>query len=267
MEFNNLNIQQFQENWAQNKSKYTILKDLTNQRFGRLLVLGLDEDFEKTRGKKQRRWVCQCDCGVIKSIIGAELTRSDKPQRSCGCSAHERALNFGQITAKDLTGKIFGKLFVNQKVGTNQQGYTIWECICECGNICQIASRELLSGDTKSCGCLARESFSYWETYITNKLKELKITFKQEYKFNDLKDKTYLRFDFALFKNDELVGLIEYQGEQHYNINNPFYNPDIIRHDQMKKDYCQKKNIPLFEIKYTDTDNIDNLLIEILRKI
>ena len=48
-------------------------KDLTGQRFGKLVVLQLDEEFEQIRGKKQRRWICQCDCGTIRSFSGSNL--------------------------------------------------------------------------------------------------------------------------------------------------------------------------------------------------
>ena len=93
-------------------------KDLSGQRFGKLTVLYLDQEFEKVRGNRQRRWICKCDCGTIKSIIGAELTRTKKPQRSCGCAALERSKNFGKITFRDITGQQFGLLTPIKKIGT-----------------------------------------------------------------------------------------------------------------------------------------------------
>lgn len=33
-----------------------------------------------------------------------------------------------------------------------------WECLCECGNIFTSTSKKLRSGDTRSCGCLLKES-------------------------------------------------------------------------------------------------------------
>lgn len=47
----------------------------------------------------------------------------------------------------------------------NQRAY--WKCICDCGNITHVSSHELLSGDTKSCGC-QKESFG--EELINNLL-------------------------------------------------------------------------------------------------
>lgn len=59
------------------------IKDLTGQRFGRLVVVGL----HPTETRKTY-WVCQCDCGNMK------IVRSDSLQcgaiRSCGCLKKEQ---------------------------------------------------------------------------------------------------------------------------------------------------------------------------------
>ena len=38
-----------------------------------------------------------------------------------------------------------------------QGTHVIWKCRCKCGNICYVLSASLLSGNTKSCGCLQKE--------------------------------------------------------------------------------------------------------------
>nr|DAU99610.1 MAG TPA: hypothetical protein [Bacteriophage sp.] len=48
-------------------------------------------------------------------------------------------------------------------------------------------------------------------------LLKFNIPFKREYKFQDCRDKLPLPFDFALFNDEnELIGLIENNGSQHY---------------------------------------------------
>lgn len=54
---------------------------------------------------------------------------------------------------KDLTGQRFGKLVVLQDVG-RRGGYVQWKCNCDCGNQSTVRSAHLLSGQTRSCGCL-----------------------------------------------------------------------------------------------------------------
>lgn len=57
----------------------------------------------------------------------------------------------------DLTGEKYGRFTVLERVGTDKHGRPTWKCECECGNIKIISSRELRSGNTKSCGCLRRD--------------------------------------------------------------------------------------------------------------
>lgn len=126
-------------------------KDLTGQRFGRLIVLNLDE--EKTKEKKMSYWVCQCDCGNIKTIYGSSLTTGKT--KSCGCLQKE-------ISSIDITGQRFGKLTALYKttsqIEKNGKTKTRWHCKCDCGNECDVLTENLRKGDTTSCGC---KTFEY----------------------------------------------------------------------------------------------------------
>ncbi len=63
----------------------------------------------------------------------------------------KRAWNF-----KDLTGQRFGRLTVIEYSHTHgKRAY--WKCRCDCGNYSVAMGKNLLSGKTKSCGCLMRE--------------------------------------------------------------------------------------------------------------
>lgn len=60
------------------------IKDLTGQKFGKLTVLGIDEDKPSTRENGWKvSWLCKCDCGNIISVYGTNLTRNHTT--SCGC--------------------------------------------------------------------------------------------------------------------------------------------------------------------------------------
>ena len=74
---------------------------------------------------------------------------------------------------------------------------------------------------------------------------------------------------YAIFKDDKLLGLIEFQGEQHTCKSNGYYNEDIVRHDKMKKEYCKTCNIPLIEIKYKRNYDLtlEDLQLEKLRGV
>ena len=66
-------------------------KDLTNQRFGRLLVISLDTT---SVGKcKAWMWNCLCDCGNTSVVRGAHLRNGFIT--SCGCFSKERHITHG----------------------------------------------------------------------------------------------------------------------------------------------------------------------------
>lgn len=54
---------------------------------------------------------------------------------------------------QNLVGKKFNKLTVIKYIGKTNDGHSFWECKCDCGKICKKNSRNLKSGNTKSCGC------------------------------------------------------------------------------------------------------------------
>lgn len=58
--------------------------------------------------------------------------------------------------AKDLRGKVFGRLTVLYRVN-NVSNSTAWKCQCDCGNIKIIRAKCLQRGETQSCGCLQKE--------------------------------------------------------------------------------------------------------------
>ena len=65
------------------------------------------------------------------------------------------------VVARDLADHIFGRLTVVRLAPHRRRasGRSVrrWQCACECGATVIVSSRELLSGDTKSCGCLAAD--------------------------------------------------------------------------------------------------------------
>lgn len=58
------------------------VRNLIGQRFGRLLVKKR-APIDRARRNGAARWVCECDCGTIKTIARGELTRGTTV--SCGC--------------------------------------------------------------------------------------------------------------------------------------------------------------------------------------
>ena len=115
------------------------LDDLTGRCFGRLTVVRKSEETHASK----TLWECKCDCGNT-TIADSYSLKSGK-RVSCGCLKAERK--------KDLTGKRFGKLVVVKISERRSNGYLLWECQCDCGNIKYTTTDRLLNGTVKSCGC------------------------------------------------------------------------------------------------------------------
>lgn len=97
------------------------------------------------------------------------------------------------------------------------------------------------------------------------------ISFISQYRIYNCRDKRPLPFDFAIFNSsNKLLGLVECQGEQHYNEMgfHSLKNKDeslssfqyIINHDKIKYNYCLNNSIPLLLISYKDKEKIDIIL-------
>lgn len=226
------------------------IKDITNIRFGNLVAI-------KNTGKKDNGrnliWLCQCDCGNQCEVSGNNLRTGHT--KSCGCLRQVVCSEIGkkqQII--DEVGKTYGKLTVISFHSI--KGHVAhWNCQCDCGHQCVVAGTHLRSGHTQSCGCLKSQG----EMLIKNILQEQKIQFITEKTFADCKMKQPLKFDFYL---PELNTIIEYNGQQHYEVSEYFGGQDKFEKqtesDTIKQAWCQLNDIKLIIIPYWDYDKISS---------
>jgi hypothetical protein len=70
------------------------LIDLTGERIGVLTVLSRDT----TSNHKRSYWICRCECGKVKSMLGDGL-RSGKT-KSCGCKVHRQLSDNEVLSSK-----------------------------------------------------------------------------------------------------------------------------------------------------------------------
>ena len=123
------------------------IKDLTNQTFYRLTVLGRDLNKPSGAGKGVY-WVCKCTCGTICSVRSDKLTKNIT--KSCGCFSREcRSLRFLKI----LSGQKVGRLTVIERDMAKPKGknhFAYWICECDCGTLCSIRGDHLRNGSTLS---------------------------------------------------------------------------------------------------------------------
>lgn len=224
-------------------------KNNVGEKFGRLTIIDILWDEERTKA------ICECDCG--NKYIGIKSDIITGHTKSCGCLQSE---NTSIANTKDWTGHIsdYGIEFLYQDY-MNEKGQWLWKCRCGvCGNLFTALPAKVNNGHITSCGCRIQ---SAGEECIKNFLEEKHINFVPQYTFDDCKDIYVLRFDFAIVGNNKLLGLIEYDGKQHFEPINFFGGIDGFqqtqKRDKIKNTYCTSHNIPLLRLPYTlSTDEI-----------
>lgn len=242
--------------FAKENARKLYERPVIGERFGRLVG---ETTYHDEKGV--RRAICLCDCGNHHDVRVGDLFSG--MTRSCGCLKVETSHN---RTFEDITGQTFNELTAIRRaedyVSPSGNHMTQWIFRCSCGREITATARNVKSGKTKSCGHIGK---SYPE-YLFNKfLNEHNIKFdfnaKLEGLVNPDTDKP-LFMDFIIYKDDGSFFVIEHQGEQH------FYTDNRARHergkvqreitDQLKKDYCIEKEIPLYETRY-DEDYMSHL--------
>ena len=221
-------------------------KDLTGKQFGYLTPLYYI---------KGGKWHCKCRCGNELDVDTRNLNSGHT--QSCGCLQREKASN----NTIDMTGYENDGIIVLEKSGSTEKSQNaLWKCLCKhCGRIFITEGRHIRENVVHSCGC----NRSNGEQNIIKLLTENNIQFAKEYTFPDLVDKGKLRFDFAIFKDNQLSHLIEFNGAQHYEKPQGSWADgfeELQKHDKMKQEYCQKHNIRLITIKYNQQYTINDLL-------
>lgn len=187
-------------------------RDLTGETFGKLYVLNEEPQYVSPKGHRKTMWRCLCDCGNICVVMGSHLTTGHSV--SCGC---QHATTPHKRKPADLTGQRFGMLTVmhrmpNRQVGKNSR--VVWHCRCDCGNETNVLALLLFEGLVKSCGC---SSVSHSERNMSDYLTTNGFAFKPQYHPEGLYGVGggYLWFDFAVFRDSQLLFLVELDGEQH----------------------------------------------------
>lgn len=126
-------------------------EDLTGRTFGRLTVI---RPARPSEGRKGRTClVCLCSCGR-ETVVELSHLKSGHT-KSCGCWRQDFAR---ERLKKAEKGERFGRLTVLEAVTLPNGSEPYWKCRCDCGREVLCKKEYLLSGSTKSCGCLGDET-------------------------------------------------------------------------------------------------------------
>lgn len=106
--------------------------------------LGLRELY----GQQCTYWRCEClRCG---NTVDVPVKTLGTAVKDCGC--------WRSIPRKPIEpGTRFGRLTVLRQNGNKPGRGALYDCQCDCGNICTVRGDRLRSGETTSCGCVHDE--------------------------------------------------------------------------------------------------------------
>lgn len=132
---------------------------------------------------------------------------------------------------------------------------------------------ELLTGEERDL-LLPYAASPSGELFLKNLFESNNFNYETQKTFEDLKDIKKLRYDFFIL--DKI--LVEYQGHQHFDKNNKYYDSNSIIRDKLKFEYAKKNNIPLLyftnEIHlykkfgyFTEVITDSNILIQKIKEI
>jgi hypothetical protein len=227
------------------KSKPRI--DLTGKQFGYLTPIYYI---------KGGKWHCKCKCGNEVDVDTRCLNNGHT--KSCGCLQKQAAAK----NVIDMLSYEDENLKVINRAGSDEQGVALWQCLCKhCGNIFITRGSSIRAGYIRSCGCVHSQN----ERNIIKILQDNNIEFATQYTFPDLigVNGGHLRFDFAIFNSHKLSHLIEYNGLQHYIKPEGKWEDNfetLVKHDQLKQEFCNLHNIRLIIIPYNMNYSLKDLL-------
>lgn len=123
-------------------------------------------------------------------------------------------------------------------------------------------------------GCPHCNVQSKGERRLKDVLNKYHIEYKEQEQFDDLRNIRPLKFDFTIYNHGELVGAVEYNGEQHYRAIELF-GGEAARALTREKDgkkiiYCLSRGIPILEIAYDRPHRfmtIEDELVRFLRNL
>lgn len=236
-------------------------KDYTGKICGCWKVL--KRDWEPVSKSHETFWYAECqNCGNITSVRKTDLDKN--PQACNKCKGdniskilRERNSSYWQIGDKYGLLTIIGK-------SSRQLKHTYVKVQCDCGSEPFEVRLEHLKGQgqrgrTISCGCIKA---SAGELKIQQLLEQTNINFQKQYRVIDELDNHAMFFDFVLLdENNKIYKVIEFNGKQHYEPIEYFGGEKTFQRqqerDKRKRAYCQRHDIFLQEIPYTDFDSIN----------
>lgn len=204
----------------------------------------------------QQRLKYKCSCGNISYVKLSNFQRGNRC-KECANNRIRHDYDFVRTFFQEN-----GCTLISEKYTSST--FQKLDYICSCGNPHSIRFLSFQRGER----CPNCKSISKGEKAIKSYLDKRNIEYQYQYKIDQCKNINPLPFDFALFENNKLKCLIEFDGKQHFKPIEMFggqkYLGTVQKHDKIKNDFCRANNIALYRISYKEIKKIKSILDGIL---
>ena len=220
---------------------------------------------EEYKGSKEEIEIICSKHGKFRMLPHVHL----RSKEGCGeCSAeanrrsHSSRMNFSFPIA---AGEVHNYKYKYFEDYVNQDAKISIECP-EHGIFYQ-APNNHLHGRTGCPSCASSKG----DAAIKTILEKTNVNYATQYSIEGCRNKKPLRFDFGIFRDNVLLGLIEFQGVQHYEPIDFFGGEeghrDRMNRDTIKREFCLDNSIKLLEIPYWKIDELDHIITYFVRII
>lgn len=209
----------------------------------------------------------KCKCGRVFYKSFEKFKSKNKMCKEC---------SYNEISSSQIFDYNFVKSYIEEKDCTllsniyNSCEDTL-EIKCSCGEIYYATFSNFKNSNQIRCKRCTNK-MSKGEILIEDYLRNNNIEYEMQYTFEDLKannNKHKLKFDFAIFIDNKLYCLVEFDGKQHSKPVDYFGGNEAFEtlqeNDNKKNEYCKSKNLKLIRIPYKHMNNIKNILDESLK--
>lgn len=200
-------------------------------------------------------------CGNIVTPRPSNLKTTGKGCRHCG---RLLAAKNKMLTNEEFVQRVYAQVGDAYTFNEPYKRYNAKHSIThnECGLTYEVTPNQFLDHERRCPDCQSSKG----EQKIKKYLDDRGIDYKKEMTFDDLTYVNKLRFDFGVFKDNQLLTLIEFDGMHHIKPVEKWGGDDYLKliqtRDAIKNQYAKDNNIPLLRIPYTKRKHINNLLDE-----
>lgn len=223
----------------------------------------LSETYKNTKEKLK----LECKCGKVFYKSFEKFKSRSKMCKEC---------SYNEVSISQIFEYDFVKSYIEDKncvllSNAYNSCEDILEIKCSCGEVYKTTFSNFKNENQIRCKRCTNK-MSKGEILIEEYLRNNSIKYETQYTFEDLKannDKHKLKFDFAIFIDNKLYCLIEFDGKQHSKPVDYFggeYAFEILQeNDNKKNEYCKINQLNLIRIPYKHLNNIDNILDKTLK--